>query len=138
MNNSITIEGLEFTGMHGWYEHERQYGCQFSVDLTFWLDLSAAGQSDKLGDSVDYAAVAGLVFKIGQGESHRLIEHLAERIIQSVLDQFPRIEAIDLTLRKLHPPMAGAPKAVALRIHRSRESDQPPCNQDNEGVSIIA
>lgn len=124
MRDAITIEGLEFTGLHGWYEHERQYGCQFSVDLKMEFDLKAAGQSDRLGDSVDYSAVAGLICRIGQGESHRLIEHLAQAIVDGVLEQFPKIEAVELTLRKLHPPMAGAPKAVALRMACRRAEAQ--------------
>ena len=38
---------------------ERELGQKFVVDTTLTTDLSKAGSSDELGDTVDYASVYG-------------------------------------------------------------------------------
>ena len=76
-----------------------------------------AAQSDRLRDTVDYGAVAELVCRIGTGESVHLVETLADRMATAVLAEFP-LAGVTLTLRKLAPPIAGAPRAVGVSITR--------------------
>jgi dihydroneopterin aldolase len=118
--DQILVEGLAFTGRHGWFEHERRDGCRFVIDLLLTLDARPAAASDRLADTVDYGAVAQRILAIGQGESVRLLERLSDRIAESLLEAFPRVVRVDLTLRKLDAPIAGAPRAVGVRIVRER------------------
>ncbi|MCK6570253.1 dihydroneopterin aldolase [Myxococcota bacterium] len=118
--DQILVEGLAFTGRHGWFDHERREGCRFVVDLVLTLDARPAAASDRLADTVDYGAVVERVLSIGQGDSVRLLERLSERIVDGLLDGFPKVARVELTLRKLDAPIAGAPRAVGVRIVRER------------------
>ncbi len=118
--DEIFVSGLEFVGRHGVLEHERRLGCRFSVDLTLGFDVQTAGRTDKLTDTIDYSAVANTVLSIGSGESYWLIERLAESICSAILDRFDAVR-VDLTLRKLRPPVGGTPHAVGVRVSRSRQ-----------------
>lgn len=114
------IQRLAFTGPHGWFEHERQNGCRFVVDVALTLDTGPAARSDRLRDTVDYGAVSERLLAAGTGESVRLLERLAERLTEVLFEGFPTIERIELTLRKLAPPIPGGPEAVGIQIDRRR------------------
>ena len=118
-SDEIILEGLEFVGRHGVLDHERRYGCRFQVGLTLSFDVDHPGRTDRLTDTVDYSAVAETVLRIGTGESFQLLERLAETICSQILAQFP-VSRVELTLRKLHPPVSGTPHAVGVRVTRDR------------------
>ena len=90
------------------------------VDVVLTLDTRPAAQSDRLRDTVDYGAVSERLLAIGTGESVRLLERLAERLTDALFADFPRIERVELTLRKLAPPIPGGPTAVGIQIDRHR------------------
>ena len=69
------------------------------------MDLTEAGRTDALGDTVDYGAVAAAVERVVGGERHRLLERLATRIAGDVLAVDPRITEVTVTVRKLRPPV---------------------------------
>lgn len=51
------LKGLVFHGYHGVLEEERRLGQKFVVDIEASADLSRAGATDDLQDTVNYAAV---------------------------------------------------------------------------------
>ena len=118
--DEIHIEGLAFEGPHGWFDHERRDGVRFKLDCCLRVDLRAAGASDNLGDTVDYAAVSEVLLGIGRGPSCHLLERLVDRMASEVLARFGKVQAVTLRLRKLDAPLAGPAEAVAMRVHRER------------------
>lgn len=58
---------MTFFGYHGVFPPENQLGQRFVVDLTMWCDLAAAGASDDLQDTVNYADVFRYGEKKGRG-----------------------------------------------------------------------
>ena len=58
MADRIELRGLAVRGNHGVFDHERRDGQDFVVDVTVWMDLSAAAASDNLADTFDYGALA--------------------------------------------------------------------------------
>ena len=60
----MRISGIEGHGYHGLFDVERENGQPFIVDVELTLDLSKAGKSDDLNDSIDYNDVA--ILKIGR------------------------------------------------------------------------
>ena len=99
---------------------ERVVGNRFRVDLVLELDLRPAGETDELVRTVSYADAACLVAEIGTGPSVQLIETLAERIAAALLARFPLIEAVEVTVAKLHPS-APTPFAAGVgHIRRAR------------------
>lgn len=87
--------------------------------MTLEHDAGAGAKSDKLADTVDYGAVADAVLAVGRGESCHLLERLAQRMADAVLDAFP-VGRVHITLRKLNAPVDGQPSAVGVVIERVR------------------
>ena len=52
MADLIRLAGVSGRGFHGVFEHERRDGQEFVVDVELEADLSWAGQSDALADTV--------------------------------------------------------------------------------------
>ena len=61
VNDFITLTGLRVFAHHGVFEHEKQDGQEFVIDVVAWLDLSAAGRSDDLTRTVHYGELAEAV-----------------------------------------------------------------------------
>ncbi len=117
MRDRVLITGLRMDGVHGVLPEERTRPQPFEVDVELTVDLSAAGASDDLDDTVDYAGVAEAVRRVVRDESHRLLERLATRIAE-VCRADDRVAAVTVTVRKLEPPMDLTLEHVAVRIER--------------------
>ncbi|MEY2848433.1 MAG: hypothetical protein RI885_1098 [Actinomycetota bacterium] len=117
--DSITLTGLRAVGHHGVFEHERTDGQDFVVDVTVWLDVTAAAGDDDLQRTIHYGVLAEEVVAVVQGEPVDLIETLAERIASVVLAH----EAAHTTTVTVHKPQAPITvpfSDVAVSITRSR------------------
>lgn len=120
MQDRIHIEGIEFHGFHGVPEAERLIGHRYRVDADLELGLRAAGLADDVGLTVDYSDAARIIVSIGTGESVRLVETLAERMAERLLREFPALEAVELRVAKLAPPVPVQLAASAIVIRRTR------------------
>jgi dihydroneopterin aldolase len=116
----ILIEGLEFTGRHGWFDHERRDGSHFKLDVRLSVDVRGSASTDALPDTVDYGAAAETILTVGAGPSCHLVERLAELMCAALFERHPLVRAVDLTLRKLDPPMDAKVQAVGVQMHRVR------------------
>ncbi len=87
------------------------------VDVELSVDVSAAGESDSLDDTVDYSAVSEAVSRVVRSERYQLIERLATRIAE-VCRVDERVIAVAVTVRKLHPAVRAMVDHVAVRIER--------------------
>lgn len=105
VDDRIRLAGLRLLGVHGALPEEEERPQPFEVDVDVVADLTAAGRTDSLADTVDYGAVAAAVERIVVSESHRLLERLASRVADEVLEVDPRISAVTVTVRKLRPPV---------------------------------
>lgn len=118
-NDTIELRGLRGYGHHGVYPEERQTGQPFLVDVTLWLDLSEAGRSDDVADTVHYGELAAAVVAVVEGEPVQLIETLAERVAATCLGR-DRVDRVRVTVHKPEAPI-GVPFAdVAVTIERGR------------------
>jgi dihydroneopterin aldolase len=113
----IELRGLRAMGTHGVLAEEQARPQPFEVDLDVDLDLRAAGASDSLDDTMDYAELASLASGVVTGERHALLERVAERIAESVLKD-PRVRSVAVTVRKLRPPVPVDLSTSAVRVVR--------------------
>jgi dihydroneopterin aldolase len=104
-------------GTHGVLPEEQSRAQPFEVDVDIEADLAAAGASDNLGDTIDYAAVADDVARIVGSEHHALLERLAERIATAALGH-PGASGVTVTVTKLRPPVPLDLDGVSVTIHR--------------------
>ena len=120
MNGRIQIRNMAFHGHHGCYPSERRQGQPFFVDLVLFTDISRAAQSDRLADTVDYAAAHEICRGIVEGRRARLLETLCGRIIAAALRKFPRATRVEVTIRKPAAPIAGLLDYVAVEASKDR------------------
>jgi dihydroneopterin aldolase len=113
----ILISGLRELGVHGVLPEEQVRPQPFEVDVELLVDVSAAGESDELDDTVDYGAVCEAVSRIVSSEQYRLLERLATRIAE-VCRADPRVVGVVVEVRKLHPPVRALLDHVAVRVER--------------------
>lgn len=118
--DKLYFNGMSFYGYHGVFEAEAQLGQRFFIDLKLQLDLSKAGKSDDLRDTVNYADIFQKVREIVENERYQLIEALAERIAAQLLDLFP-FQEVQVKVTKPNPPINGHYDSVAIEIVRTRQ-----------------
>jgi dihydroneopterin aldolase len=121
LSDAILLEGLRFYGYHGLYPEERTLGQRFLVDVVADIDLRSAGQHDELDESVNYASIYTVVRSVVEGEPLMLIEAVADRSARAILEAFPPITAVEITIRKPSVTIRGAHlDTVGVRVRRVR------------------
>lgn len=116
--DKIILQGMVFYGYHGVNPEERELGQRFVVDLDLSKDLSAAGLSDDLAMTVNYASVFKVTREVVEGDGCNLIETVAERVASTLLARFP-LEAVRVRVRKPWAPVKGSVLDwVAVEIYR--------------------
>jgi dihydroneopterin aldolase len=118
MADRIALTGLRVRGFHGVFDHERRDGQDFVVDITLWLDLSAAVATDDLTTTVHYGELAQLAADIVAGPPMDLIEAVAGRIADQVMAIYP-VHAVEVTLHKPSAPIPLEFLDVSVTIRRS-------------------
>lgn len=111
----ISIEGMEFFSYHGHFKEEQVIGTRFIVDLFLQLDTLLAEKSDKLNDTVNYLAVYETVKHEMAQQSH-LLEHVANRILIAVHEQYPEVTDAEVKISKLNPPLGGKIDRVCVTL----------------------
>lgn len=117
--DEISLTGLTVFGYHGVFDHERRDGQEFTIDLTLGLPLAAAAASDDVADTVHYGELADHVAAIVAGEPVNLIERLAARIADAVLED-DRVQNVAVTVHKPHAPIEQTFSDVAVTLRRRR------------------
>jgi dihydroneopterin aldolase len=107
-------------GVHGVLPEERDRAQPFSVDVVAWVDMAAAQKSDDLADTVDYGALTKVAADFVRQQSFQLLEALTGRLADSLLATDPRLEAVQVTVRKLRPPLALDIASTGVTVRRSR------------------
>jgi dihydroneopterin aldolase len=111
----IELEGMEFYAFHGHFEVEKIAGNRFVVNLKIEADLSKAGKSDKLEDTLDYQK-AYLAVKEEMAVPSDLLEHVCQRIITRIKSEFPETTKVTVKVSKMNPPMGGQIGSVSLTM----------------------
>ena len=110
---------MVFYGYHGVNQTERQQGQRFHVDVEIGLDLSPAGKSDQLTETIDYAAVYQTVKDIVETKQFCLIEALGEAICQAVLGN-DMAQSVTVRIRKPSAPIPGVFDYAQIELTRCR------------------
>lgn len=112
---------MQFYSYHGVFPEETKLGQLFYVDVELCLDLQQAGQSDNLQHTINYADVYSKVKSIMEDETYQLIEAVAERIAQVLLQSFTQLSQVMIKITKPTPPIPGHYDSVGVEIVRSQK-----------------
>lgn len=115
----IRIEDIRCFAYHGCMEEEGVIGTDFSVDVELKTDLSLSAKSDLLADTIDYVAVSRIVQEEMAIRS-RLIEHVAQRIINRLMKDFCSLESSKVLVVKHAAPIEGEVKRVSVALEAKK------------------
>lgn len=117
--DKIELKGMRFYGYHGVEKEEKTLGQWFEIDVMIWGDFSEALFTDKVESAVDYSQVYDMTREIVEGESVNLLEHLAFRIMNSILP-LPLVEKVLVRVKKPQAPVKGPLAYAGVEIVRCK------------------
>ncbi len=123
-NDRMVMKNMKFYGRHGVFAEENRLGQHYEATVFLTLDLSKAGRSDELKDTVDYAAVYEVVRFILEETESKLIEAVAEQVAEAILRFDNQIQVVEVHLTKPNPPFKVFFDGVTVEIIRSRDDLQ--------------
>jgi 7,8-dihydroneopterin aldolase/epimerase/oxygenase len=120
MSDAIFVNSLVLHAYHGVMPHEGKIGQPFVLDLLLDIDLAEAASSDKLKDTVSYELLVKTASEAFCGERYQLVEAAAGAVANAVLERYPLVRSIRITVRKPHAPIAATFDDVGVIITRAR------------------
>jgi len=119
--DTVLIRGLEVTACHGVHGFEKTTPQRFIFDADLMCDFYAAAQSDNLNDTINYSAACNLIAEITQKNVFNLIEKLAYECAFSLMDNFPQLKGVKLTVYKPEAPVKHKFGTVGVTAQTERE-----------------
>ena len=119
---TITVRGLKVYAYHGVNPEEKEDGQIFVLDIDAHIDLRAACKSDRLEDTVSYAKIIKTTIALMTSEKNDLIERAAQRVADGLLQEFPTLEGVRITLKKPDAPIHADFEYAAVKIEVKRSS----------------
>jgi dihydroneopterin aldolase len=115
----ILIEALEIECIVGVRPLERRRKQVVRLDLALSLDLSGAGKTGRITDTVDYARIADEVSGLLRFREYQLIEVATEELAAMLFGVHPMLQALQIRLEKPEA-LRGRARSASVEIQRSR------------------
>lgn len=120
--DTIFIENLTYTGIHGVYKKEHHIPQRFTIDVRMDVTTTdTSSRSDDVSHTVDYTKTRDIVKNIIEGTHCNLVEKIAHDIASSILED-KRIESCEVTIKKPDAFDVGTP---GVTIRRTQCSQSP-------------
>ena len=117
--HKIILNNVRVYTNHGCLTEEELIGSEYRVDLEVTTDLTKSSQTDNLSDTVDYVYL-NKVIKEEMAVRSKLLEHVAQRIIDRVFADEEMVQKIQVKVSKLNPPLGGDVEMVTIQMEQSR------------------
>ncbi|MES2863688.1 MAG: dihydroneopterin aldolase [Bacteroidota bacterium] len=115
----IKLTNIRTFSFHGCLEEEGKIGSNYNVNLTIKTNLKPSAQTDELTDTVDYVDLNRIVVE-EMAIRAKLLEHVAQRIIDRVLKELAMVTKIEVEVTKLNPPIGGDVEGVTIIMKKKR------------------
>jgi 7,8-dihydroneopterin aldolase/epimerase/oxygenase len=116
--DSIQVNGIRAYGYVGYLPEERILGQWFEVDLTLWVDLTTAAESDEITDTLDYREAIAIVKEQITTAKFALVEKLVSAIANQLLS-LEKVHQVRVQLSKPAAPIPDFGGRITLDITRS-------------------
>ncbi len=114
----VYIRDLKVATVIGIFDWERRIRQTVSLDLEMATDIRRAAASDQINDTLDYKAVGKRLISFIEASDFQLVETLAERVAEIVLNEF----AVPwLRLRVSKPGALRGSQDVGIIIERGNK-----------------
>lgn len=111
----IHIDGIRLHARHGVLPQEQLTGNDYIINVRVGYDISRAMQTDDVVDTFNYAEVYNII-KEEMNIPSKLIEHVAGRIADRLMDSYADISSVMLRITKGNPPMGADCNGAGVEI----------------------
>ncbi len=118
--DKVFIRDLRIDTIIGIYDWERKIRQTVSLDVEMAWDNRPAAESDHIDQALDYKGVAKRLIAFVQASEFQLVETLAERCAEIILNEFG-VPWLRLTLHK--PGAVRGASSVGVEIERGHRRD---------------
>lgn len=117
----LQLRGLRVMALCGALPEERVRAQPFELDVDIGADLAPSGETDDLGDTIDYGEVCAAVCAVAEGGQFTLMEAMAQKVAEVCLEADRRVLWVTVEVRKLRPPVPQHLSTSGVRITRDRQ-----------------
>ena len=117
--DQVLIKDLLVRGVIGISDTERANPQDILINVVLYADISAAGESDKINDCVNYRTVAKKLFAHAEKAARFTVEALATDLAKICLGE-PGVQGVRMRVEK--PGAVRFARSVGVEIERFRES----------------
>lgn len=115
MTTTIEVNALRVYAHHGVMPQERAVGNEFEVTVHVKYPAQAAMLNDDLDGTLNYALIVEEAKQV-MAQPSQLLEHVAHRLREALMERFPLIEGGMVRIAKLTPPIPVQMQSVAVKI----------------------
>jgi len=116
----VALEGAEFFAYHGFYPEEQVLGTRFIVDIEVIFANQNIFDDDKISNTVNYEELY-VIAKTEMLHTRKLIETVAQGIIDSIIATNPFIKIASVTIKKANPALGGPVKNSVVTISYNKD-----------------
>ncbi len=120
MQSVIRLENAQFYAYHGALSEEQSIGGKYEADVELFFDFTQAAENDDLSKTINYQEVYRYVEKKINERKYYLIETLAVRIADGLLNDYSTLEKVIVRIRKSNVPIGGVIEHVEAEVEKSR------------------
>ncbi len=117
----IYLKNIRLYAFHGCMDEEEKIGSDYVINIVVDTDLDLSSKTDELKDTVDYVALHAIV-KTEMEQRAKLLEHVADRIIRRILNEYPSVNKAKVKVAKKNPPIGGNVEEVAVKRELKRSA----------------
>ncbi|MBO4820111.1 MAG: dihydroneopterin aldolase [Prevotella sp.] len=115
----VFIKNMRFHARHGVLEQESSVGGEFLVTVEVKADIQKAFHSDRVEDTINYATIYEIV-KTEMNTPSALLEHVAARMAEAILQEFESALDVMVEIMKTNPPMGAQCEGAGVRASFTR------------------
>jgi dihydroneopterin aldolase len=120
MSGIIFVRGLHLRARHGDPGHGADCGQRFAIDLELRAHIEQAANSDRLSDTIDYAAIVATVTAAFAGSPPLPLARAAEAVAQAILRVHQSVSSARVSIHTPHGSVPAVFDNVGVTIVRDR------------------
>ena len=101
---TVALKDVKCFALHGYYSEEQLIGNHFIIDLE--TEFIPQGFDDELAQTVNYEDLNEIILN-EMKNTQKLLETVLKNIISKVIEIYPFVEHVNVSIKKLNPPMHG-------------------------------
>ncbi|RYD73629.1 MAG: dihydroneopterin aldolase [Sphingobacteriales bacterium] len=101
---TVALKDVKCFALHGYYPEEQIIGNHFIIDLD--TEFTSQGFDDELAQTVNYEDL-NTIIREEMKNTQKLLETVLNNIISKVIELYPFVDTVNVSMKKLNPPMPG-------------------------------